>query len=138
MKMLRKRLVAKSLAWLSGVLMLLVIGPPLVGAVLPPAMSAAPTATASAAQSLAATAPKEIDTGANAFTAQQEVAFNLVGLYALQGIAAKAMTQLEFCRANGKLPNHWREDEDLDDLRKSVEYQSWVMAHFPYDPGPKS
>ena len=116
MKMLRKRLVAKSLAWLSGVLMLLVICPLLVGAVLPPAMSAAPTATASAAQSLAATAPIEIDTGANAFTAQQEVAFNVVGLYALQDIAAKAVTQLEFCRANDVLLTYWRGVENIDDF----------------------
>ena len=61
----------------------------------------------------------------------QEVAFNLVGLYALQGIAAKAVTQLEFCRANGVLPAYWREVENIDDLRKSTEYQSWVTAHFP-------
>ena len=68
----------------------------------------------------------------------QEVAFNLVGLYALQGIAAKAVTQLEFCRANGVLPAYWREVENIDDLRKSTEYQSWVTAHFPNKPVPKS
>ena len=68
----------------------------------------------------------------------QAVAYNLACVYVLQGLAAEAVTELEFCRANGELPDHWREDEDLDSLRQSVEYRSWVMAHFPYDPGPKS
>ena len=63
---------------------------------------------------------------------------NLVGLYALQDIAAKAVTQLEFCRANGVLPTYCRGVENIDDLRKSNEYQSWVTAHFPNEPGPKS
>ena len=65
-------------------------------------------------------------------------ASNLVGLYALQGIAAKAVTQLEFCRANDVLLTYWRGVENIDDLRTSNEYQSWVTAHFPNEPGPKS
>ena len=65
--------------------------------------------------------------------AQGQLAYNLACIYSLQGLASDAVAQLEAARQAEQLPkpDHWLTDSDLDPIRTSAEYLTWVSQHFP-------
>ena len=59
------------------------------------------------------------------------IAYNLACAYALCGDAARAVDQLTLSYEAKLLPAYWREDKDLDPIRRTPEFQAWVQKTFP-------
>jgi hypothetical protein len=59
------------------------------------------------------------------------MAYELACIYSLINKLELALTQLEIRRVGMALPEHWRTDGDLANLRTTDAYQQWFAKHFP-------
>jgi Terpene cyclase DEP1 len=60
-----------------------------------------------------------------------KMSFKLACVYSRLNKLDVALDQLEVCRAGDSLPDYWRTDDDLANLRTTDAYEQWKKKHFP-------